>query len=134
MAMVGAHFSIERNSAGPVIETLDSPFLTRKVISFSSVVLPLFGKGEVHQQNGTMNNHLLMQPSEHDPQRNDERLIFVHNDVTAKHLDERPQQYLAVNLIRRRFDSPMPVKKRWSRRRFFPVLALAAGSADDAVE
>jgi len=52
IAMVGAHFSIDRNNAAPVIETLDMPCRTKKVINFNSVVFPLFGKGEVASRIG----------------------------------------------------------------------------------
>ena len=50
--IVGAHFAIERKSAAPVIETLDNPLRTRKLISLSSVVLPLFGSGDVTNRTG----------------------------------------------------------------------------------
>src|SRR5262249_18000765 len=52
IAMVGPHLSIDRNNAGPVIETLDRPLRTRKEMTFSSVVLPLSGNGEVTSKMG----------------------------------------------------------------------------------
>src|ERR1700730_14771480 len=48
----GAHFSIERNSAGPLIETLGTERHARKLTTLSSVVLPLSFSGEVTKRIG----------------------------------------------------------------------------------
>src|SRR5262245_14195163 len=49
---LGDHFSMDRNRAAPVIDTLDSPFRTRKPMTFNNVVLPLLCSGDVANKIG----------------------------------------------------------------------------------
>src|SRR5258708_37138332 len=52
MANVGDHLAIERNSTGPVIDTLSSERLARNPMTPSNVDLPLSGSAEVASKSG----------------------------------------------------------------------------------